>query len=250
MRTKKMAFAAILTLAAILFNSFTAFAENIVNEEIYAGKITLGDVNIDGVIDATDARTALRASAGLQKLNAWEFLAADLNNNGEITASEARNVLRASAEISKLPLAKGNTTYKFPSKYLNLLGKSIIEVFSGAENLPEHKVGHGANRYLLKGYNSLYVYSQFSNDEQGKDRPTDITVIEGTINYLFEGRKALSLREIYAIFGSEMILTQCPDSLNMIAKMNYKNHVVAFFSDDKSDAENIDFYAFSIVYIM
>ncbi len=61
---------------------------------------TLGDVNGDGEITASDARSALRASAGMAELDETQFKAADANGDGEITASDARTILRVSAGLA------------------------------------------------------------------------------------------------------------------------------------------------------
>ena len=58
-----------------------------------------GDVDGDGKILASDARLALRASAGLEKLEGVAFLAADVNGNGKVLADDARQILRFSAHL-------------------------------------------------------------------------------------------------------------------------------------------------------
>lgn len=58
-----------------------------------------GDVNADGKINATDARTALRASARLVTLKDKAKTAADMDNDGNISASDARKILRISAKL-------------------------------------------------------------------------------------------------------------------------------------------------------
>lgn len=58
-----------------------------------------GDVNFDGSITATDARTILRAAATLTTLTDEEKLVADVDGNGNVTAKDARMVLRVSAKL-------------------------------------------------------------------------------------------------------------------------------------------------------
>ncbi len=66
-----------------------------------ATDVQAGDVNVDGRITAADARQALRASAGLDKLDDISFIAADMNGDGKVTASDARKILRISAGLEK-----------------------------------------------------------------------------------------------------------------------------------------------------
>lgn len=58
-----------------------------------------GDADGDGNITAADARTVLRASAGLEKLQGQNLENADADGDGEITAADARKILRESAGL-------------------------------------------------------------------------------------------------------------------------------------------------------
>jgi len=66
----------------------------------------LGDINGDGKITASDARTCLRVSAKLEEINAFDSFAADVDSNGKITASDARTILRVSANLENMPVYK------------------------------------------------------------------------------------------------------------------------------------------------
>ncbi|MBR5232629.1 MAG: bacterial Ig-like domain-containing protein [Clostridia bacterium] len=61
----------------------------------------IGDVNLDGVVRAADARLALRAAAKLENLSAEAFLAADVDFDEKVTAKDARKILRVSAGLEK-----------------------------------------------------------------------------------------------------------------------------------------------------
>ncbi len=63
---------------------------------------TVGDVDDDGTVSASDARLALRASVGLEKLNDAQKQAADADKDGAISAADARLILRASVGLEKL----------------------------------------------------------------------------------------------------------------------------------------------------
>ncbi|MBQ6067833.1 MAG: zinc finger-like domain-containing protein [Clostridia bacterium] len=75
---------------------FTVFA--------YAGGLPayeIGDVDNDGAISAADARLALRASVGLEKMekDTQRFLSADADIDGKITSADARLILRVSVKL-------------------------------------------------------------------------------------------------------------------------------------------------------
>lgn len=61
-----------------------------------------GDTDKDRIITASDARTVLRASVGLETLTEEEFTIADVDKDGIITAADARTILRASVGLEIL----------------------------------------------------------------------------------------------------------------------------------------------------
>ena len=71
-------------------------------ETDYKVIVVPADVDGDGVIAASDARLALRASVGLETLSEEQVLAADVNNDGEVTSADARLILRASVGLEEL----------------------------------------------------------------------------------------------------------------------------------------------------
>lgn len=78
-----------------------AVREEILPPVAEENKVT-GDVNGDGKITASDARIALRVSAGLHTPTDEQRMAADVNGDGKITASDARKILRAAAGLETL----------------------------------------------------------------------------------------------------------------------------------------------------
>ena len=54
----------------------------------------LGDVNMDGVVDTTDALLAVRYSMGLTELSEEQILRGDIDGDGVVTAADALNILR------------------------------------------------------------------------------------------------------------------------------------------------------------
>ncbi len=62
----------------------------------------LGDVDGDDRIVAEDARLALRAAVGLEKLTDEQFFATDVNADEVITAEDARQILRAAIGLSQI----------------------------------------------------------------------------------------------------------------------------------------------------
>lgn len=58
-----------------------------------------GDVNADGKITAGDARIALRAASGLEKLQNKAFEAADVNSDTKVNAADARIILRIASNL-------------------------------------------------------------------------------------------------------------------------------------------------------
>ena len=59
-----------------------------------APKVTKGDANGDGKIDASDAGLVLRYLVKLSKMKDRALLAADVNNDGTVAAADAVQILR------------------------------------------------------------------------------------------------------------------------------------------------------------
>lgn len=57
-----------------------------------------GDVNGDGTVDSSDARTALQAAVGKVTLTDEQMQSADLNGDGEVNSSDAREILRRAVD--------------------------------------------------------------------------------------------------------------------------------------------------------
>lgn len=70
-----------------------------VNEKGDVITFTDGDINLDGKVNATDARLALRYGAKLETLTATQLKNADVNNDGKVNSSDARLILRFSAGL-------------------------------------------------------------------------------------------------------------------------------------------------------
>ena len=60
-----------------------------------------GDVNGDGAVTSSDARTVLRAAVGLDKLTAEQKKKADVDGDGNVTTADAREILRKATGLEK-----------------------------------------------------------------------------------------------------------------------------------------------------
>ena len=70
---------------------------------------TLGDVNDDGSIDASDALMALQHSVNLITLDETKYLAANVDGSDKVDASDALMILQCSVDLIKpedFPAAK------------------------------------------------------------------------------------------------------------------------------------------------
>ena len=80
--------------------SCTVCGEVLATESIPMLTGLLGDVNVDGKVDAVDARWVLQAAAGMRMLE--NETAADVNGDGKIDAVDARWILQAAAGMRTL----------------------------------------------------------------------------------------------------------------------------------------------------
>lgn len=65
------------------------------------GIAVFGDIDGDGKVTATDARTALRASVGLENLSEVQKTAADTDFSKTVAAADARTILRLSVKLGE-----------------------------------------------------------------------------------------------------------------------------------------------------
>ncbi len=66
-----------------------------------AKTVLLGDVDMNGTVTASDARTVLRVSAQLEELEESIIPVADADKDGRITSSDARKILRISSMLDE-----------------------------------------------------------------------------------------------------------------------------------------------------
>lgn len=73
-----------------------------------------GDADADGIFEASDARTALRLSVGLDwsTVSDLTLLAADFDGDGKIDAGDARRILRCSVGYEDLELVEVRSIFK------------------------------------------------------------------------------------------------------------------------------------------
>ena len=85
-----------------------AFAKQTKDVPLAAEKRQAGDVDGNGKVESADARLALRASVGLEKIEKGTdaFQAADVTGDGVIKAEDARYILRASVKLEDLTKLK------------------------------------------------------------------------------------------------------------------------------------------------
>lgn len=69
---------------------------------VFASAAICGDIDNDKNVTASDARTALRASVGLETLSEEQKKVADIDENGTVTASDARMILRMSVALEPI----------------------------------------------------------------------------------------------------------------------------------------------------
>lgn len=66
---------------------------------VFAEYLLVGDADLNGVVEATDALLTLRASMELMTLEARGLFAADINGNGYADAEDALSIMRYSMEL-------------------------------------------------------------------------------------------------------------------------------------------------------
>ncbi|MDR1628797.1 MAG: dockerin type I repeat-containing protein [Oscillospiraceae bacterium] len=101
---KKFRSALVFTLSLVLIALCANIPAAAAEEKTFLYPYHLGDVDGNGKITASDARTALRMSARIEKnVTGFMKLAANYDGDAEVTAADARKILRVSASLEKRP---------------------------------------------------------------------------------------------------------------------------------------------------
>lgn len=77
------------------------------------GGILLGDVDMDGVVTATDARLTLRATVWLETLTYEQHLRADIVKDAAVSAEDARMILRTAAGLEEIVMQPTEHTHSY-----------------------------------------------------------------------------------------------------------------------------------------
>lgn len=161
---------------------------------VYAAGYSIGDVDGNGTITAADARLALRASVGLEKLSVKQIIAADIDRKSGITASDARLILRASVGLENLSAQNKPGTEvsdkTIAEKYIEVFKKSAKQngatTKSIAEKLSKSDIVDMAT--LVQDMSPGY-FAGFDAEIAGFKKCTAFVPMIGTIpfvSYVFE----------------------------------------------------------------
>ena len=115
-----------------------AFAANAEPKIVYAG----GNANLDGKIDASDARLILRHFSKLSELKGENLKYADANFDGTVNAADARIVLRIAAKL------------EYP-----VMGDFVFTVYGWGHGVGMSQYG-AARMATPKGRRSCYKYEE------------------------------------------------------------------------------------------
>lgn len=134
-------FIALLLFLSVVLAPVCVFAAEYPEETL----IMMGDVDGDGKVLPSDARTALRMSVGLDSKDGIALLCVDTDADGSITTADARNILRKAASI-------GNFSVGFDgvggSNALNVLKSGRYTICAKAEDMEIVMAVDGENIYL------------------------------------------------------------------------------------------------------
>lgn len=152
-------FAVIATVGIVFPNSYAAAANSVL----------AGDLDEDGRISATDARTALRFSVDLDYYTAGHLKIGDFDENGKFGASDARFILRASVGLEDV---SGKTVKVTEDDFKDFINKQQInDIFKWeVPETPKVEAAPGTFTFTVYGYGhgvGLSQYGAVSMDEAG-----------------------------------------------------------------------------------
>ena len=161
----------------LLFSSFSiiAFAEEGETEGTEELAILLGDMNLNGKVETTDARLILRLASGLAEITEDYLLYGDMNSDGVISVEDAVLALRKAIDTTSsgvvIPDKNGdnfltddpnNEFIKLIANTYNLDPASLVAIYSvpdsGTNYVLRFKKSLIGNKYEKSVDNLHYVY--------------------------------------------------------------------------------------------
>lgn len=156
----------------LLISSFSiiAFAEEGETEE---PTVLLGDMDLNGKVETTDARLILRISSGMEALTDDYLLMGDMNSDGYITLEDAILALRQVANVDDFVLPDKNgdnfLTHNPENEFIKLIADtydldpaSLVAIYSvpdsGTNYVLRFKKSLIGNKYEKSVDNLSYVY--------------------------------------------------------------------------------------------
>lgn len=174
---KTFKISSLLLCLVLLLSSFSivVFAEEGETEGTEEPTILLGDMDLNGKVESTDARFILRLSAGLEELTAAYLSQGDMNADGIITVEDAILALKAVADIEiggvVIPDKNGdnyltddpnNEFIKLIANTYDLDPASLVAIYSepdsGTNYVLRFKKSLIGNKYEKSVDNLSYVY--------------------------------------------------------------------------------------------
>ena len=172
-------FSTFLLCLVLLLTSFSiiAFAEEGGTESTEEPTILLGDMDLNGKVETTDARLILRLSAGMEELTDERLLTGDMNSDGLISVEDAVIALRKAIEVENtvggvvIPDKNGdnyltddpnNEFIRLIADTYNLDPASLVAIYSvpdsGTNYVLRFKKNLLGNKYEKSVDNLYYVY--------------------------------------------------------------------------------------------
>ena len=159
----------------LLISSFSiiAFAEEGETEGTEEPTVLLGDMDLNGKVETTDARLILRISSGMEALTDDYILMGDMNSDGYITLEDAILALRQVANVDDFVLPDKNgdnfLTHNPENEFIKLIADtydldpaSLVAIYSvpdsGTNYVLRFKKSLIGNKYEKSVDNLSYVY--------------------------------------------------------------------------------------------
>ena len=161
----------------VLFSSFSVnvFAEEGETEGTEEPTILLGDINLNGKVETTDARLILRLASGLSETTEEQLVYGDMNSDGVISVEDAILALKKAIDIESsgvvIPDKNGenyladdpnNEFIKLIANTYKLDPASLVAIYSvpdsGTNYVLRFKKSLIGNKYEKSVDNLYYVY--------------------------------------------------------------------------------------------
>ena len=206
---------------------------------------SLGDVDLDGRVTTSDARLALMAASGIEKLSEASFRNADYNGDGTISVYDARSILYISLDMENQIIPENGESVR--AVWVSIAGGDFPSYDNLSANKLKQEIDAIVDNVYSYGLNTIYFQVRSHSDSMYNSSifPTASALVENqgdtapmdVLEYFIEKAHSKNI-ELHAWINPYRVSSRS-HSTSSLAGTNpavlHPDWIVKHFNDDGSE---------------